>query len=499
MNSVSMESTPMDQNDESPHPNPHQDYKISNSNDSCSDVYELNRAEAESKQIVLITLVSQEPAIFNSKHEDYRNIAKKDELWLAMSKQVGWSDCYCKNKWKAIRDQYCRELKRTRTNCNATIKWKYFKHLEFLRPYALARNYRTKNKNESNIEGEVPDQEESSNTQEETINIQFSTNDEINSSIKTETWSICDRSDLLTDNNDITSQIIMQLSQQYTKAENEKDEEELPGPQEHDLEDDDDDDPIHTFLNIESYFEKELITLVQKTTVLYDVLHISYRNTRVKSKVWEAIARKLKRPVRQCRSKWKALRDQYIREHKRLKNMGGSCKTVPRWKHYDDMSFLEHFVKEKVELNSGATLEESNQTENPINEFEQEEMISLPNKVEAIEMDQYSMMGDDDSSALYTEHLDSPLPTKSPYQQQEPQQQQQRIQHNQGDKNDNVMIEEVTEVTEAQSSSNDETDDEVGAFFRAVAMKIRKANMSAVAFTELQIDILKVITNALKD
>lgn len=42
-------------------------------------------------------------------------------------------------------------------------------------------------------------------------------------------------------------------------------------------------------------------------------------------------------------------------------------------------------------------------------------------------------------------------------------------------------------------------DDEVGAFFKAVAMKIRNAKLSPVAFTDLQIDILRVINSSLRN
>ncbi|XP_055855706.1 uncharacterized protein LOC129918962 [Episyrphus balteatus] len=477
MDTIPME-TPIEQYEEEP-----PDNKIfPQSNESCSDSQDQNPSnfnrELESKQIVLITLVSQEPAIFNSKHDDYRNIPKKDELWLAMSKQVGWPDIYCKNKWKAIRDQYCRELKRTRANSNAKIKWKYFKHLEFLRPYALARNYRTKtNKKQVNSQSSIGYQEESSsNTQEESS---IKTEHDINSRIKTEDWSLCgDNSDFLNENGDITSQIIMQLSQQSS------------GELQQELQDDDDDDPIHTFLNIESYFEKELITLVYKTPFLYDFSHFNYRNTKTKVAAWEEIARKLKRTVRQCRLKWKALRDQFIREHKRLKNVV-FCKNLPRWKHYDAMCFLEPFVRDRIEQNPNTSLSEI-----PIQSFEEEDMINFPNEIEGgttNDMTHYNILaGDDDTSRMYSERLYSPKQSTDC--------QQEKLECNQGEKTNHLVIEQITEVTEAQSSSIDmEIDDEVGAFFKAVAMKIRKANMSAVAFTDLQIDILKVITNALKD
>jgi len=42
-------------------------------------------------------------------------------------------------------------------------------------------------------------------------------------------------------------------------------------------------------------------------------------------------------------------------------------------------------------------------------------------------------------------------------------------------------------------------EDEIGAFFKAVAMKIRNAHLEPVAFTDLQIDILRVINDALRN
>jgi len=42
-------------------------------------------------------------------------------------------------------------------------------------------------------------------------------------------------------------------------------------------------------------------------------------------------------------------------------------------------------------------------------------------------------------------------------------------------------------------------EDEIGAFFKAVAMKIRNAHLEPTAFTDLQIDILRVINEALRN
>lgn len=112
--------------------------------------------------------------------------------------------------------------------------------------------------------------------------------------------------------------------------------------------DDEDEDPIHQFLNIESYFEKELIALVRNEDMLYDNFNPNYRNVKLKLVVWGQIARKLKKTVRQCRLKWKALRDQFIREHKRLKDLD-NIEALPKWKHYEALSFLQAFIKHKGE------------------------------------------------------------------------------------------------------------------------------------------------------
>lgn len=57
-----------------------------------------------------------------------------------------------------------------------------------------------------------------------------------------------------------------------------------------------DDDPIRAFLNIESFFEKDLINIVQQEDILYNHFHPNYRNAKKKLELWDEIARKLKKP-----------------------------------------------------------------------------------------------------------------------------------------------------------------------------------------------------------
>lgn len=43
------------------------------------------------KEVILISLVSQEQALYNPKHENYRNSQRKDMKWMEISENVGWT------------------------------------------------------------------------------------------------------------------------------------------------------------------------------------------------------------------------------------------------------------------------------------------------------------------------------------------------------------------------------------------------------------------------
>lgn len=49
------------------------------------------------KEMILISLVSQEQALYNPKHENYRNTHRKDVKWLEIAECVGWTGKFC---WK---------------------------------------------------------------------------------------------------------------------------------------------------------------------------------------------------------------------------------------------------------------------------------------------------------------------------------------------------------------------------------------------------------------
>jgi len=179
---------------------------------------------------------------------------------------------------------------------------------------------------------------------------------------------------------------------------------------------------------MESYFEKELITLIQQEDMIYNYGNVNYRNVKLKMEVWEEIARKLKKSVKQCRLKWKALRDQYAREHKRLRTLM-HIEATSRWKHYDSLSFLQKYMKQKT-LDSDAQLSIENYINGDAHHDDEEE--------------------DDEDEEMET----------TTAAEQTPQQQEQHV---------------------MTYNHDDGEDDEIGAFFKAVAMKIRNGYCNSPA------------------
>ncbi|XP_065720512.2 protein similar isoform X1 [Drosophila suzukii] len=632
------------------------------------------------KELILISLVSQEQSLYNPKHPNYRSTKTKDEKWLEIGSNVGWSDVQCKSKWKAMRDQYCRELKRAKA-CAKAVKWKYFKELDFLRPYALARNYRGRSGQSTNgiVSTTAPislpmSTSFSSNSSSQNLNLSGSIKiEDASASTLLDNCSFSSSSsadkkpaanflashigavlqqpqmqtqqesswNYLTDaGGGATPSIIVQCGSANTttvvdtlyneivdcvNAANQSNSAATvtstvsgtsAAHNQSTNAEEEDDDPIHTFLNMESYFEKELITLIQQEDMIYNYGNENYRNAKLKMEVWEEIARKLKKSVKQCRLKWKALRDQYAREHKRLRTLM-HIDATSRWKHYDSLSFLQKYIQQKT-LDSDAQLSMLLPKNDPVRELE-EQMVhshSPPNQQSTLE----SSSSSSQLNMPALPHLTGPHKAEQQQQQQEEQQQQQQqaselcvatyddmdienyingdAHHDDEEEDDEdeemetttaaeqtpqqqeqhvmtydhddgpvymavqsvtssmtkqeTLSEGATSLEQQQLQSTGEyqkleiqtpttpryqnaattpsststsryhsapitpnkpnhmefppsnghnsgEDDEIGAFFKAVAMKIRNAQLEPVAFTELQIEILRVINEALRN
>ncbi|CAH0389571.1 unnamed protein product [Bemisia tabaci] len=71
------------------------------------------------------------------------------------------------------------------------------------------------------------------------------------------------------------------------------------------------------------YFSREqeetLISLVQANPSIYCLEHPDYKKTNLKNAIWRKISAAVKKPERDCRNKWKYLRDYYIKRKRENK------------------------------------------------------------------------------------------------------------------------------------------------------------------------------------
>uniref|UniRef100_W8CD92 Transcription factor Adf-1 n=1 Tax=Ceratitis capitata TaxID=7213 RepID=W8CD92_CERCA len=88
-------------------------------------------------------------------------------------------------------------------------------------------------------------------------------------------------------------------------------------------------------------FEDLLIAAMKRYPCIYDKGHSGYRNKAITEMAWKSVSIATKRPVSHCRSRWKSLRDRYVRE------MNDTESDRPVWMYMAAMSFMKKFVKKR--------------------------------------------------------------------------------------------------------------------------------------------------------
>ncbi|XP_067653354.1 transcription factor Adf-1-like [Haliotis asinina] len=93
--------------------------------------------------------------------------------------------------------------------------------------------------------------------------------------------------------------------------------------------------------------EELLITEVQKHPCLYDIDSRHYKDTEMANNAWTAISQACETTAAECKSRWKSLRDRYVRMKREQKTKSGQgAKSKKPWKYANIMSFLARFVQE---------------------------------------------------------------------------------------------------------------------------------------------------------
>ncbi|XP_035998120.1 uncharacterized protein LOC105939494 isoform X3 [Fundulus heteroclitus] len=92
--------------------------------------------------------------------------------------------------------------------------------------------------------------------------------------------------------------------------------------------------------------EERLIVQVENNSILYDAAHPFYKDNNRKDITWAEIATMLGGTAEQCKTKWRALRDSFVKCRKKGTLPSGSAGgTTKEWKFEKNMSFLIPYLQ----------------------------------------------------------------------------------------------------------------------------------------------------------
>ncbi|XP_036322106.1 uncharacterized protein LOC118736112 [Rhagoletis pomonella] len=91
--------------------------------------------------------------------------------------------------------------------------------------------------------------------------------------------------------------------------------------------------------------EEKLIEAVRAHSCLYDKSSHLFRNKLLKEKAWDAVACAVGVPVTNCQTRWKSLRDRFVRKTGLQKKKSGSgAEDGATWQYLEAMDFMRGFV-----------------------------------------------------------------------------------------------------------------------------------------------------------
>lgn len=94
----------------------------------------------------------------------------------------------------------------------------------------------------------------------------------------------------------------------------------------------------------DSEFSEQIIIEVQNRPLIWNVEHPDHHNRTAISNAWFAIAKNLDQPEMNCITRWRSLRDGYVRATNSVVKKTGSGASTSRQKSFafvEEMSFLK--------------------------------------------------------------------------------------------------------------------------------------------------------------
>ncbi|XP_047032265.1 transcription factor Adf-1-like [Helicoverpa zea] len=113
----------------------------------------------------LIDEVKKYPVLYDTQHENHRDIDVRDRCWLEISERLGANSEVLKREWKILRDSMRQALKRSKTGATTKSglpckKWRFQSRMAFVLPYmTIRRNPRFDKSRVKPDEAEASEQE----------------------------------------------------------------------------------------------------------------------------------------------------------------------------------------------------------------------------------------------------------------------------------------------------------------------------------------------------
>ncbi|XP_062541565.1 transcription factor Adf-1-like [Armigeres subalbatus] len=105
----------------------------------------------------LINKVKQHNCLWAKSSKDYRNVLKKEKIWVEIAAELKKSVDSIKNRWKSLRDRFVREQGQITVASSSgsaapdSPSWQYFNELSFLKAHCQKRptmsNYQSSSQN----------------------------------------------------------------------------------------------------------------------------------------------------------------------------------------------------------------------------------------------------------------------------------------------------------------------------------------------------------------
>nr|XP_018902714.1 PREDICTED: uncharacterized protein LOC109034165 [Bemisia tabaci] len=92
----------------------------------------------------LIELVHKHPQLYDTGHEHYKDIEKRDKIWGEIAEELDLSMPQCKSKWRTLRDAFAKQYKLVQrsqiTEDFSCVRFKNYEQLSFLKAFIKPRD-----------------------------------------------------------------------------------------------------------------------------------------------------------------------------------------------------------------------------------------------------------------------------------------------------------------------------------------------------------------------